>query len=392
MVGTVVRFDPFSYEHHEDPYPTYRRLRDDAPAYLDPDRGFWALSRHEDVRAAIDDWGTFSSTGGITLERRTENVEPMLIEMDPPRHTGLRALVSRAFTPKRVADLEMPIRDLAEELSAGCVPGARVDVIEDFAAKLPMAVISVMLGVPRPEQDAPRSWSDAMLHREEGSAELTPAGIEGATRLYGYFTEVIATRRRTPGEDLVGALVAAQEGDRSLSPAEVLGFCFLLLIAGNETTTKLLGNAIHWLAAFPDQRERVLRDPTAVPAAVEETLRYDTSTQALARELTRDVELHGVTLPAGRKGLLLFGSANRDERRWDEPDAFDVDRNPAGHLAFGHGIHRGLGAPLARLEARVALEVLLPKIGEYTVDLTNAERVHSGNVRGFAKLPIEIPA
>jgi cytochrome P450 len=392
MVGTVVRFDPFSYEHHEDPYPTYRRLRDDAPAYLDPDRGFWALSRHEDVRAAIDDWGTFSSTGGITLERRTENVEPMLIEMDPPRHTGLRALVSRAFTPKRVADLEPPIRELATELAAGCVPGARVDVIEDFAAKLPMAVISVMLGVPRQDQDELRSWSDAMLHREEGSAELTPAGIEGATRLYGYFTEVIATRRRTPGEDLVGALVAAQEGDRSLSPAEVLGFCFLLLIAGNETTTKLLGNAIHWLAAFPDQRERVLRDPTAVPAAVEETLRYDTSTQALARELTRDVELHGVTLPAGRKGLLLFGSANRDERRWDEPDAFDVDRNPAGHLAFGHGIHHCLGAPLARLEARVALEVLLPKIGEYTVDLTNAERVHSGNVRGFAKLPIEIPA
>jgi cytochrome P450 len=392
MVGTVVRFDPFSYEHHEDPYPTYRRLRDEAPAYLDPDRGFWALSRHEDVRAAIDDWETFSSRGGITLERRTENVEPMLIEMDPPRHTGLRALVSRAFTPKRVADLERPIRELAVELSAGCVPGARVDVIEDFAAKLPMAVISVMLGVPREDQDELRSWSDAMLHREEGSAELTPAGIEGATRLYGYFTDVIATRRRTPSDDLVGALVAAQEGDRSLSPAEVLGFCFLLLIAGNETTTKLLGNAIHWLAAFPDQRERVLQAPALVPAAVEETLRYDTSTQALARELTRDVELHGVTLPAGRKGLLLFGSANRDERRWERPDTFDVDRNPAGHLAFGHGIHHCLGAPLARLEARVALEVLLPKIRTYTVDLANAERVHSGNVRGFAKLPIEIPA
>jgi cytochrome P450 len=392
MVGAVVNFDPFSYEHHEDPYPTYRKLRDEAPAYLDPERGFWALSRHEDVRAAIDDWGTFSSSGGITLERRPENVEPMLIEMDPPRHTELRALVSRAFTPKRVADLERPIGDLARELSAGCVPGARVDVIEDFAARLPMAVISVMLGVPREDQDELRSWSDAMLHREEGSAELTPAGIEGATRLYGYFTDVIAARRRTPGEDLVGALVAAQEGDRSLSPAEVLGFCFLLLIAGNETTTKLLGNALYWLAANPDQRERVRKDPTLVPAAVEETLRYDTSTQALARELTRDVELHGVTLPAGRKGLLLFGSANRDERRWEDPDRFDIDRNPAGHLAFGHGIHHCLGAPLARLEARVALEVLLPKVGDYTLDLGASERVHSGNVRGFSRLPIEIPS
>jgi cytochrome P450 len=387
----VVRFDPYSYAYHEDPYPTYRQLRDVAPAYLDPERGFWALSRHDDVRAAIDDWPTFSSSGGITLERRTENVEPMLIEMDPPRHTELRALVSRAFTPRRVADLEHPIGDLARELAAGFVPGARVDVIDEFAAKLPMAVISVMLGVPREDQDELRSWSDAMLHREEGSAELTPEGIAGATRLYGYFSDVIAARRQTPGEDLVGALVAAEEGDRSLSPAEVLGFCFLLLIAGNETTTKLIGNALYWLDAFPDERARLLADPSLIPAAVEETLRFDTSTQSLARVLTRDVELHGVTLPAGHKGLLLFGSANRDERRWDEPDRFDISRNPAGHLAFGHGIHHCLGAALARLETRVALNVLLPVLGEYSVDPAGSERVHSGNVRGFSRLPIEIP-
>lgn len=385
----MVRFDPYSYEHHEDPYPTYRRLRDEAPAYLDPERGFWALSRHGDVRAAIDDWPTFSSSEGITLERRTKSVEPMLIEMDPPRHTELRALVSRAFTPRRVADLERPIGALARDLAAGFTPGARVDLIEDFAAKLPMAVISVMLGVPQEDQDELRSWSDAMLHREEGSAELTPAGIDGATRLYGYFTDVIADRRRAPSEDLVGALVAAQEGARTLSPAEVLGFCFLLLIAGNETTTKLIGNAIFWLARFPDERARLLADPSLIPAAVEETLRFDTSTQALARVLTRDVELHGVTLPAGRKGLLLFGSANRDERRWEEPDRFDIGRNPAGHLAFGHGLHHCLGAPLARLETRIALEVLLPVLGTYEVDASDAVRVHSGNVRGFARLPIE---
>jgi cytochrome P450 len=392
MVRTVVRFDPYSYEHHEDPYPTYQRLRDEAPAYLDPDRGFWALSRHHDVRAAIDDWPTFSSSGGITLERRTKDVEPMLIEMDPPRHTELRSLVSRAFTPRRVADLEASIADLARELSAGFEPGARVDIIEDFAAKLPMAVISVMLGVPREHQDELRSWSDAMLHREERSAELTPAGIEGATRLYGYFNDVIESRRQAPGDDLVGALVAAQEGDRSLSPAEVLGFCFLLLIAGNETTTKLIGNALFWLEGFPDQRAILLADPSRIGGAVEETLRFDTSTQALARELTRDIELHGVTLPAGAKGLLLFGSANRDERRWNEPDRFDIGRNPAGHLAFGHGVHHCLGAPLARLETRVALEVLVPVLGEYTVDRCDAVRVHSGNVRGFTNLPIELPS
>jgi cytochrome P450 len=203
---------------------------------------------------------------------------------------------------------------------------------------------------------------------------------------------VIADRRVHPNDDLVGALVRAQEGDRSLTAGEVLGFCFLLLIAGNETTTKLLGNAIFWLDAFPDQRAKVLADPTLIPAAVEETLRYDTSTQALARLLTRDIELHGTTLPAGSKGLLLFGSANRDERRWDEPDRFDIGRNPAGHLAFGHGIHHCLGAALARLETRVALEVLLPALREYTVDPSDAVRVHSGNVRGFARLSIKTGA
>jgi cytochrome P450 len=387
----MVRFDPYAYETHEDPYPTYRRLRDDAPAYLDPERGFWALSRHADVRHALDDVATFSSTGGITLERTPENVEPMLIEMDPPRHTQLRALVSRAFTPRRVAELEPVVRTLARDLIAD-FGGAGVDAIEDFAALLPMAVISTMLGVPPEDQDDLRGWSDAMLHREEGSADMTPAGFDGAFRLYAYLTEHIRQRRVRPTDDLVGALVAAQEADATLSDSEVLGFCFLLIIAGNETTTKLIGNALYWLWRFPDQRALVLADPGQVPAAIEEVLRFDTSTQSLARLLTRDVELHGVTLPAGTKGLLLFGSANRDERRWDDPDVLDIARNPAGHLAFGHGIHHCLGAALARLEARVALEELLPVLGAYAVDETRSARVHSGNVRGFSRLPLLVPA
>jgi cytochrome P450 len=391
----MVRFDPYAYEIHEDPYPTYRLLRDEAPAYLDEERGFWALSRHADVRRAIDDFATFSSTGGITLERGPENVEPMLIEMDPPRHTELRALVSRAFTPRRVADLEPAVRALARELIAGfddrVGAGAAVDVIEDFAAILPMAVISTMLGVPRRDQDDLRGWSDAMLHRDEGSSDMTPAGYEGAIKLYAYLTEHIRARRRHPTDDLVGALVAAQSRDASLSDSEVLGFCFLLIIAGNETTTKLIGNALYWLWRFPDERARVT-DATAVPAALEEVLRFDTSTQSLARLLTRDVELHGVTLPAGTKGLLLFGSANRDERQWEQPDRLDVTRNPAGHLAFGHGIHHCLGASLARLEGRIALEELLPVLGAYEVDEAASARVHSGNVRGFSRLPLLVPA
>ncbi|MGZ4712470.1 MAG: cytochrome P450 [Acidimicrobiia bacterium] len=379
-------FDPYAYEIHEDPYPTYRALRDEAPAYVDERRGFWALSRHDDVRAAIDDWQTFSSTGGITLERTPDAVRPMLIEMDPPRHTELRALVSRSFTPRRVAEMEGPTRALARQLLAAAGPG--FDAIGDFAGKLPMAVISTMLGIPRADQDEVREWSDAMLHREEGSDDLTADGIVGASKLYAYLHELVAERRRTPGDDMASALIAASDDARALDESEVMGFLFLLVIAGNETTTKLIGNALYWLWRFPDQRAPLLTDPTAIPGAVEEVLRFDTSTQGLARLLTRDVELHGVTLPAGMKGLLLFGSANRDERRWERPDELDVTRNPAGHLAFGHGIHHCLGAALARLETRVALEELLPHLGAYDVDEGGATRVHSGNVRGFARLPV----
>lgn len=389
MSTTALRYDPYAYETHEDPYPVYRRLRDEAPAYVDEQHGFWVLSRHDDVRAALDDGATFSSAGGITLERGTEGLEPMLIEMDPPRHTELRALVSRAFTPRRVAELEGPVRAISRELIAR-FDAERVDGIRDFAARLPMAVISAMLGVPAEDQDQLRDWSDSMLHREEGSSELTREGIDGAAQLYGYIDRLVAARHSTRGPDLVSALVALQEEESALTHQEVLGFCFLLIIAGNETTTKLLGNALYWLAAFPDQRALVQADPAMIPAAVEEVLRYDTSTQGLARLLTRDVTLHGVTLPAGMKGLLLFAAANRDERRWPDPDRFDVTRNPAGHLAFGHGIHHCLGASLARLEARVALEELLPALGGYRVDHDGCARVHSGNVRGFVRLPLEL--
>jgi cytochrome P450 len=190
------------------------------------------------------------------------------------------------------------------------------------------------------------------------------------------------------GDDLVSALIAAEEDGHALSPSEILGFCFLLIIAGNETTTKLLGNALFWLERYPDQRANVLADPSLTSAAIEEVLRFDGSTQALARVLTRDVSLHGETMREGKKLLLLFGSANRDERKWDRADEFDIRRNPAGHLAFGHGIHHCLGASLARLESRVALEELLPLVGEYEIDHDGLERVHSGNVRGYSRMPL----
>ncbi len=390
MNPASLRYDPYAYETHEDPYPIYKRLRDEAPAYVDENRGFWALSRHADVRAALDNGAVFSSAEGITLERGSGALEPMLIEIDPPRHTQLRALVSRAFTPRRIAELEAPIRRASRDL-IDSFSSTRIDAIDDFAAFLPMAVISAMLGVPVIDQDQIREWSNSMLHREEGSSELTAEGYRGAAHLYGYMDDLVAQRRLVPGPDLLSDLVTLQTNEGALTHQEVLGFCFLLIIAGNETTTKLLGNAIFWFGEFPDQRTMLASDPSMIPLAIEEVLRYDTSTQALARVLTRDITMHGVTLPEGMKGLLLFAAANRDERQWQDPDRFDVKRNPAGHLAFGHGMHHCLGAALARLETRVALEELLPVLGAYEVDRAACERVHSGNVRGFTRLPLNVP-
>jgi cytochrome P450 len=391
-VRTAVEYDPYSYEIHEDPYPVYRRLRDEAPAYFNAKRGFWALSRYDDVRAATNDWRTYTSSQGITLEPLRRGTEPHIIEMDPPRHTQLRALVSRAFTPNRMAQLEEPIRARTRALMRAFAATGRVDLITDFAALLPMSVISEMLGVPASDQDPLRHAADALLHREPDSDELTPAGIEGATMLYGYFDALIRERQHAPAEDLLSVLIAAEEHGDALTRSELLGFCFLLIIAGNETTTKLLGNAVFWLAENPEQRAAIAADPTLVAGAVEETLRYDASTQAMARCLTHDVELHGEQLKAGTKVLLLFGSANRDERQWPDADRFDVRRDTAGHFAFGHGIHHCLGAALARLEARVALEELLPVLGDYRVEIRAAARVHSGNVRGFASLPLRFTA
>jgi cytochrome P450 len=248
-----------------------------------------------------------------------------------------------------------------------------------------------MLGVPRGDDDMLRTWSDALLHREEGQPDVTPEGIEAYTKLYRYFDEHVARLRDSdpPGDDLTSALIAAEADGRRLSHIEVVGFCFLLIIAGNETTTKLIGNALYALQGHPEQKATLLADPSRIPDAVEETLRYDGSTQLMARTLTRDTELHGQQMHEGDRVLLLLGSANRDERVFDRPDVFDIDRaRDAQHVGFGHGIHVCLGAALARLEMRVSLEELLRRIPDVEIDLGGLERVHSGNVRGYSRVPI----
>jgi cytochrome P450 len=388
----VVRFNPYSYEFHDDPFPVYRRLRDDEPCYHDQELGFWALSRYADVLDALHDPETYCSRFGITLEEG--NPLPMMLTTDPPEHTALRRMVSRAFTPRRIADLEPSIRTLSGRYLDELRDRDTCDLIGDYAAMLPMDVISDLLGVPDGDQEQLRKWSDALLHREEGDKDVTPAGVEAAYQLFKYFTAFVADKRtRRDDDDLAAALIAIEAEGEQLTEEQVVGFLFLLIIAGNETTTKLLGNCLLALQRFPGERAKVLADRARVPDAVEEILRFEGSTQVMARTLTRDVELHGTAMPAGGKVLLLLGSGNRDERVWERPDVYDIDRAwPVHHLAFGHGIHVCLGAALARLEMRVSLEEFLARHARYEIDESAVVRVHSGNVRGYSTMPVKLSA
>lgn len=389
---SALEFDPYAYQVHEDPYPLYAQLRAEAPAYRNAALGFWALSRHADVLAGFKDWQTFSNRHGVSLDVDAFHAQAettmSFLAMDPPRHDRLRALVSRGFTPRRVQALEPRIRAMSVAYLDAVAERGECDFIRDFAGKLPMDVVSELLGVPESDRAQLRTWADLVVHREEGVRSLPPAAAAAALRMLHYFTEMVADRKKQPRDDLTDALLAAEiDGDR-LSDREIIGFLFLMIVAGNETTTKLLGNALYWLWRNPAQRDLLRGDPTLVARWVEETLRYDNSTQALARILTRDVELHGEKLREGERVVLLIGAANRDERAFPEPERFDLLRDTRASLAFGQGTHFCLGASLARLEGVVALEELWRRIPDFEVEPDGLVRVHSVNVRGFAALPL----
>ena len=383
----MVHYDPFDYRIQENPYPIYRQLRDAAPAYYNEQRDFWALSRYDDVRAALIDHDTYCSRHGFLLEDIGELGLPMVLAMDPPDHTRVRGTINRALTPRRVTALAEPIRRMAAGLLDRVTPSGHADIVADFAALLPMNVISELLCVPEVDRDRLRGWADDMVHREDGVKGLPQRGIEAATQIVGYFDAMLRQRAAAPGDDLLSLLLEA-EAHGEITHMELLGFCFLLIIAGNETTTKLIGNMTYQLSQHPAQRRRLRDDPALIPNAVEEVLRYESSTHMMARTLTRDVTLHGHTMPRGKKVALILASANRDERQWPQPEVFDVGRDTAGTLAFGFGIHHCLGASLARLEGTIALQEIMARIPDFTVDLAGLERVHSANVRGFSRLPI----
>jgi cytochrome P450 len=388
---TEVTYDPYAYEMHEDPYPTYEQLRAHAPLYRNVDRDFWALSRHADVTAAFRDSTRFSSANGVTLDPAASGPHAhktmSFLAMDPPRHARMRALVSRGFTPRRVADLAPRIRDITTEHLDIALATDEFDFIGDVAGKIPMDVISELVGVPRADRDDLRRQADLLVHREEGVHDVPAAGVEAAVTLFGYYRDMIDQRRRSRTTDLTSALIDAEiDGDR-LSDEEIVAFLFLLVVAGNETTTKLLGNAWYWAWRHRDEGRKPFADPGHVHGWVEETLRYDTSTQMLARTTTTDVELYDGSIPAGGRVLLLVGSANRDERVFPDPDRFDIERDTSDLASFGMGRHFCLGASLARLEANIVLDALVKRVADYDIDASRAKRFHSVNVRGFASLP-----
>ena len=390
-------YDPYDYEIDADPHPIWRRMRDEAPLYRNDKYDFWALSRFDDVMSASLDDQTFSSAHGTVLELMTEdaNTSPMMIWRDRPEHTRLRKLVSRAFSPRQIARLEPEIRRIAAGYLDALVGEEKFDYLEDFGNKLPVMVISTLLGVPEEDREEIRHWTDELLHRDEGEEDMGKRHEEVSENLWGYFAQYVAERRKQPRDDIMTVLMNGEvEGEdgspRRLSDTELLAFIGLLSGAGNETVARLLGWVGVVFARNPGERAKLVADPTKIKNAVEELMRYEAPSPVQGRWVTKPVEMHGETLEPGSKVLLLTGSAGRDEREYPDADRFDVDREIDRHVTLGFGTHFCLGASLARLESRIAIEETLKRFPEWDVVWDETEWVHTSTVRGYHRVPVVV--
>jgi cytochrome P450 len=389
-------YDPFSYEIDEDPYPVYRWMRDEAPVYRNEKMDFFALTRFQDNLDAFIDKDAYTSTWSTSLEFMNEPHagSGLMIWMDPPEHNRYRGLVSKAFTPRRIADLEPRIRAIATGYLDALVGRECFDVVKEFTARLPMDVISSLLGIPESDRRWVQEGSNAMLHRDPGNPLPRPEAIAATHEVLAYFDEQIAARRARPRDDMMTLLTQVEFEDEDgsiarLSDPDIRQFLMLLATAGNETVTKLLATAYYELWRNPDERARVVAEPALARNAVEELLRFDPPSQYQGRVTTRDVTIHGVVIPKHSRVLLINGATGRDERKFADPDRFDVRREIDVHLGFGYGRHICLGASLARLESRIAIEELLGRFPVYEVPADGVERMHSSNVRGLSGLVLE---
>lgn len=372
-----------------DPFPHYRRMRETSPVFHDEQSGSWHAFRYDDVQRVLSEHARFSSRmGGDEPSETGQLFAASLVTTDPPRHRQLRSLVNQAFTPKAVDALAPRISQLTDELLDGIASTGTADLIAGLAYPLPVIVIAELMGVPAADRDRFKQWSDVIVSQTRTGAENADHHATNV-EMTGYFLDLIEQRRSRPGNDLISSLLSAEIDGQKLSVAELLGFCSLLLVAGNETTTNLIGNAVLCFAEVPGTIERLRAEPSLLPQAIEEVLRYRSPVQSMYRVTAADTTLGGVQVPAGVPLVAWIGSANRDERHFERPDQFDIDRGPSRHLAFGQGIHFCLGAPLARLEAMIALQAVLSRMPGLTLTAgSQLERMDSTIVYGLTELPV----
>jgi cytochrome P450 len=396
--GSPMEFNPYSDSFFDDPYDTYRWMRDEAPVYYSERWDFHALTRYDDVVAAHRDWETFSSSYGVTLDAlsmRHKFDMNMLILMDPPEHERLRKLVRQVFTKAAIANLEPLVTDVVTFYVQALAGRDQFDLVADFAALFPVEIISSMLGVPSGERQQIRLWTDGFLHREENNPFATESGVAASMAMGEYFLDLAREKRRQPDDLIISRLVTTTYEDETgvthrLTDEDIATFSVLLAAAGSETVTKLMGNGIMAFHHNPDQWELVLGDPGLIPGAIEEMLRLNPPSQYQGRFTTRDVVLDDGTIPAGSPTLLVTGAATRDPRAYEQPDVFDIRRGGATTLAFGYGAHSCLGSWLARLETRVALQQLRECWPRFDVDTGALRRVTMSNVAGYSHIPVHV--
>jgi cytochrome P450 len=394
VADSEVYYDPYDFEIDTDPYPIWKRLRDEKPLYYNEKHDFYALSRWADVESCSSDWKTYVSSKGTLLEliKMDFPIPPgSIIFEDPPDHDVHRAMLSRVFRPRKIAELEPKIREFCARSLDPLVGTGGFDFIANLGAEMPMRTIGFLLGIPEEDQEAIRDTIDASLRiGEDGKPSVESIDPMAMGKM---FEDYVEWRAKHPSDDLMTEMLNAEFEDvdgsmRKLNRDELLGYINLIAAAGNETTTRLIGWTGKVLAENPDQRAELVADPSLIPNAIEELLRYEAPSPVQARYITKDVEHHGQVVPAGNVMLLLTASANRDDRKFADGDAFDIRRKIERHVTFGYGVHFCLGASLARLEGQIALDEVLKRFPTWDVDYDNAVQARTSTVRGWEKLPV----
>jgi cytochrome P450 len=391
-------YDPYDFGIDKNPYPIWKQMRDEQPLYYNQKHEFFALSRFDDVERSLKDWRRYSSAKGTLLEliKMVKGGMPLppgsIIFEDPPNHDLHRGLLTNIFSPRKIAALEPKVREFCARSLDPLVGSSGFDFITDLGAKVPMWTIGLLLGIPEQDQEAIRDRDGGLQLSESAAPDVEALMAKSTSEV---FAQYIDWRAKHPSDDVMTELLQAEYVDvtgerRRLTRHELLGYVNLLAGAGNETTTRLIGWTGKVLAEHPDQRRELVKDPTLIVRAVEELLRYESPSPVQARYVTEDVEHYGTRVPAGSSMLLLTASANRDERRFEEPDRFNIHRRAGQHVAFGYGVHFCLGVALARLEGRIVLEEVLKRFPEWDVDWDNAVQAHTSTVRGWQKLPVKI--